>query len=392
MKEKIMLPQQYINTPFAYTKFSKNLSLLQQSVLNKVSEHLQSYISHYFGSDLKKSKDVPRPLFSAAEKKNGMPEFVMSYAELGVSINNYSVARIAVQEVLSLTVDAPGKDKDGNPAIVKYNIFTKANISSSESNGVAFSLNSEVVDYVFDMSQGYVRHPADIARIGRVERMPMIYYYLFKKSERWKNRVVRLTVLDIKDYLGMRGKTSSGSEARAGRPSKDGEIKEAYPKFSKFNTMVLARSVDDINRLKQENLLDVCVDYEAIYNGKRKVGNPAYIEFRIYDSFADMQKAKEERARSLTPASLFSNSEQVSKPGEKEWQQFVAMLDGEIGEELRKVEFVSYNGKLLIVRACEEQIQKIEKCFVNNNVLTYVRECLKKIFGKVVNLKYSLKK
>ena len=242
------------------------------------------------------------------------------------------------------------------------------------------------------MSQGYVRHPADIARIGRVERMPMIYYYLFKKSERWKNRVVRLTVLDIKDYLGMRGKTSLGSEARAGRPSKDGEIKEAYPKFSKFNTMVLARSVDDINRLKQENLLDVCVDYEAIYNGKRKVGNPAYIEFRIYDSFADMQKAKEERARSLTPASLFSNSEQVSKPGEKEWQQFVAMLDGEVGEELRKVEFVSYNGKLIIVRACEEQIQKIEKCFVNNNVLTYVRECLKKIFGKVVNLKYSLKK
>ena len=132
MKEDVLFPQQYINTPFTYTKFAKNLSLLQQSVLNKVSEHLQSYISRYFGSDLKNSKDIPRPLFLAAEKKNGMPEFVMSYAELGVSINNYSVARAAIQEVLSLTVDAPGKDKDGNPAIVKYNIFTKANISSSK--------------------------------------------------------------------------------------------------------------------------------------------------------------------------------------------------------------------------------------------------------------------
>lgn len=387
MKEDVLFPQQYINTPFAYTKFAKNLSLLQQSVLNKVSEHLQSYISRYFGSDLKNSKDVPRPLFLAAEKKNGMPEFVMSYAELGVSINNYSVARAAIQEVLSLTVDAPGKDKDGNPAIVKYNIFTKANISSSESNGVAFSLNSEVVDYVFDMSQGYVRHPADIARIGRVERMPMIYYYLFKKSERWKNRTVRLTVPEIKDYLGMRGKITSGNESRAGRPTKDGEIKEAYPKFSKFNTMVLARSVDDINRLKQDGLLDVCVSYEPIYSGKRKVGNPTCIEFTIYDTIGEMQQAILQRQQKQQ-LNLFADT-QGFKPGEKEWQQLVSMLGGELGEELRKVEFVSFDGKGIILKACREQCQKVESC-LTDDVIKQVKAFSTKVFGKVVNWNYYL--
>lgn len=387
MKEDVLFPQQYINTPFAYTKFAKNLSLLQQSVLNKVSEHLQSYISRYFGSDLKNSKDVPRPLFLAAEKKNGMPEFVMSYAELGVSINNYSVARAAIQEVLSLTVDAPGKDKDGNPAIVKYNIFTKANISSSESNGVAFSLNSEVVDYVFDMSQGYVRHPADIARIGRVERMPMIYYYLFKKSERWKNRTVRLTVPEIKDYLGMRGQITSGNESRAGRPTKDGEIKEAYPKFSKFNTMVLARSVDDINRLKQDGLLDVCVSYEPIYSGKRKVGNPTYIEFTIYDTIGEMQQAILQRQQKQQ-LNLFADT-QGFKPGEKEWQQLVFMLGGELGEELRKVEFVSFDGKGIILKACREQCQKVESC-LTDEVIKQVKAFSTKVFGKVVNWNYYL--
>ena len=387
MKEDVLFPQQYINTPFAYTKFAKNLSLLQQSVLNKVSEHLQSYISRYFGSDLKNSKDVPRPLFLAAEKKNGMPEFVMSYAELGVSINNYSVARAAIQEVLSLTVDAPGKDKDGNPAIVKYNIFTKANISSSESNGVAFSLNSEVVDYVFDMSQGYVRHPADIARIGRVERMPMIYYYLFKKSERWKNRTVRLTVPEIKDYLGMRGQITSGNESRAGRPTKDGEIKEAYPKFSKFNTMVLARSVDDINRLKQDGLLDVCVSYEPIYSGKRKVGNPTYIEFTIYDTIGEMQQVILQRQQKQQ-LNLFADT-QGFKPGEKEWQQLVSMLGGELGEELRKVEFVSFDGKGIILKACREQCQKVESC-LTDDVIKQVKAFSTKVFGKVVNWNYYL--
>lgn len=387
MKEDVLFPQQYINTPFAYTKFAKNLSLLQQSVLNKVSEHLQSYISRYFGSDLKNSKDVPRPLFLAAEKKNGMPEFVMSYAELGVSINNYSVARAAIQEVLSLTVDAPGKDKDGNPAIVKYNIFTKANISSSESNGVAFSLNSEVVDYVFDMSQGYVRHPADIARIGRVERMPMIYYYLFKKSERWKNRTVRLTVPEIKDYLGMRGKITSGNESRAGRPTKDGEIKEAYPKFSKFNTMVLARSVDDINRLKQDGLLDVCVSYEPIYSGKRKVGNPTYIEFTIYDTIGEMQQAILQRQQKQQ-INLFADT-QGFKAGEKEWKQLVSMLGGEFGEELRKVEFVSYDGKTVLLRASREQCKKVESC-LTDDVIKQVKAFSAKVFGKVVNWNYYL--
>ena len=387
MKEDVLFPQQYINTPFAYTKFAKNLSLLQQSVLNKVSEHLQSYISRYFGSDLKNSKDVPRPLFLAAEKKNGMPEFVMSYAELGVSINNYSVARAAIQEVLSLTVDAPGKDKDGNPAIVKYNIFTKANISSLESNGVAFSLNPEVVDYVFDMSQGYVRHPADIARIGRVERMPMIYYYLFKKSERWKNRTVRLTVPEIKEYLGMQGKISSGNESRAGRPTKDGELKEAYPKFSKFNTMVLARSVDDINRLKQDGLLDVCVSYEPIYSGKRKVGNPTYIEFTIYDTIEQMQQATQQRQQKQQP-SLFADSEEI-KPGEKEWHQLVSMLDGELGEELRKVEFVAYNDKGIFLKTSKAQRDKVESC-LTDNVIKQVKTCSIQVFGKVANWNYSL--
>ena len=387
MKEDVLFPQQYINTPFAYTKFAKNLSLLQQSVLNKVSEHLQSYISRYFGSDLKNSKDVPRPLFLAAEKKNGMPEFVMSYAELGVSINNYSVARAAIQEVLSLTVDAPGKDKDGNPAIVKYNIFTKANISSSESNGVPSSLNSEVVDYAFNKSQGYVRHPADIARIGRVARMPMIYYYLFKKSERWKNRTVRLTVPEIKDYLGMRGKITSGNESRAGRPTKDGEIKEAYPKFSKFNTMVLARSVDDINRLKQDGLLDVCVSYEPIYSGKRKVGNPTYIEFTIYDTIGEMQQAILQRQQKQQ-LNLFADT-QGFKPGEKEWQQLVSILGGELGEELRKVEFVSFDGKGIILKACREQCQKVESC-LTDDVIKQVKAFSTKVFGKVVNWNYYL--
>ena len=383
------LPQQYISTPFAYTKFSKNLSLLQQTVLTKVSEHLQGYVRHFFGSDLRKDPKVPRPLFSEAEKNNGMPEFVMSYAELGVDIANYNVARAAVQEVLNLTVDAPSEDSDGKASVKAFNIFTHANISFEGGTGVSFRLNPEVVDYVFDMSQGYVRHPADIARIGQIERMPMMYYYLHKKSEHWKHRVVRLTVLDIKTYLGMLGKITEGTDERSGRPRKGGkEKKEAYPKFSQFKKNVIETSINDINRLRKDGLLDVCVSYEPIYNGKRKVGNPAFIEFTIYDTIEQMQQALERKQKAQEPASLFAAAEEV-KPGENEWRQLVGMLDGDIGEELRKVAFVSYNGKTVLLRASREQCKRVESC-LSDDVIAYVKKCSKQVFGKVTAWNYSL--
>ena len=381
------LPQQYISTPFAYTKFSKNLSLLQQTVLTKVSEHLQGYVRHFFGSDLRKDRKVPRPLFSEAEKSNGMPEFIMSYAELGVDIANYNVARAAVQEVLNLTVDAPSEDSDGKASVKAFNIFSHANISFEGGTGVSFRLNPEVVDYVFDMSQGYVRHPADIARIGQIERMPMMYYYLHKKSEHWKHRLVRLTVLEIKTYLGMLGKITEGTDERSGRPLKDGkEKKEAYPKFSQFKKNVIETSINDINRLCKDGMLDVCVSYEPIYNGKRKVGNPAYIEFTIYDTIEQMQQALAKKQQTQQSVSLFD--EEV-KQGEKEWQQLVAMLDGDIGEELRKVMFVSYDGKTVLLKASREQCKKVESC-LSDDVIAHVKECSKQVFGKVIAWNYSL--
>ena len=390
MEKEKHLPQQYISTPFAYTKFSKNLSLLQQSVLTKVSEHLQSYVRHFFGSELRKDPKVPRPLFSEAEKHNGMPEFIMSYAELGVDIANYNVARAAVQEVLNLTVDAPGEDDDGKASVKAFNIFTHANISFEGGTGVSFRLNPEVVDYVFDMSQGYVRHPADIARIGQIERMPMMYYYLHKKSKHWKLRVVNLTVLEIKTYLGMLGKITEGTDERSGRPRKDGkEKKEAYPKFSQFKKNVIETSINDINRLCKDGMLDVCVSYKPIYNGKRKVGNPASIEFTIYDTIEQMQQALAKKQKVQEPASLFAEAEEVFKPGEKDWQMFVATLHGDVGEELRKVEFVSYDGKTVLIKASREQCQKIEK-YLTDDVLKYIKNHAKKIFGKVIGWNYFL--
>lgn len=325
MDSKDLIQSNWINTPFSYTRISKNLTLLQQAVLVKVSEHLQPYIKEFFGSDLCKSKKVPRGLFSEAVKNSGILQFNISYAELGVSINNYYAAAKAVEEVLKIQVDAPGKDENGKDAMIKYNVFTQGSMSSDNNTGVVFGLNPEVVDRVFDMSQDYVSHPNNIALIGEVERMPMIYYLLRVSSgHKWDKRTVELTVNKIKEYLGM----ITWADGRV--------IKEAYPKYSQFRKKVIETSVEDINRLKRNGLLDVCVSFEPIYNGKRKVGNPAFIRFRIFNTIEEMQKATNPEAYQ---ASLFAKQEEERKqrvpvvedyPGKyaEEWNKFLAQYEG----------------------------------------------------------------
>ena len=385
MEETKKLPQKWINTPFAFTRLSKNLSLLQQAVLVKVSEQLQPFIKEFFGSDLAKSRKVPKSLFSEAVKNSGVTQIYISYAELGVPENNFFAVKQAMKEVLDVKVEGPKKNEDGSMGMHMYNVFLSGE-TSIKNTGVVFGLNPQVIDpdkhlyvldYAFNMVEGYVSHPDNIALIGEVARMPMIYYILRDASgNNWKERSIQLTVSKIKKYLGMM--EFSGAEI----------VKEAYPKFSQFKKNVLDNSIADINRLKQLGQIDVCISYEPIYNGKRKVGNPAYIEFTIYDTIEQMQQALAKKQKVQEPASLFAEAEEL-KSGEKEWQQLVAMLDGDIGEELRKVAFVSYNGKTVLLRARREQCKRVESC-LSDDVIAHVKKCSKQVFGKVIAWNYSL--
>ena len=383
MEETKKLPQKWINTPFAFTRLSKNLSLLQQAVLVKVSEQLQPFIKEFFGSDLAKSRKVPKSLFSEAVKNSGVTQIYISYAELGVPENNFFAVKQAMKEVLDVKVEGPKKNEDGSMGMHMYNVFLSGE-TSIKNTGVVFGLNPQVIDpdkhlyvldYAFNMVEGYVSHPDNIALIGEVARMPMIYYILRDASgNNWKERSIQLTVSKIKKYLGMM--EFSGAEI----------VKEAYPKFSQFKKNVLDNSIADINRLKQLGQIDVCISYEPIYNGKRKVGNPAYIEFTIYDTIEQMQQALAKKQQTQKSASLF---DEELKPGEKEWQQLVDMLDGDIGAELRNVMFVSYDGKTVLLRASREQCQKVENC-LSDDVIAHVKKCSKQVFGKVIAWNYSL--
>lgn len=388
MENENNLPQKWINTPFAFTRLSKNLSLLQQSVLVKVSEQLQPFIKEFFGSDLAKSRKVPKALFSEAVKNSGVTQIYISYAELGVPENNFFAVKQAMKEVLDVKVEGPKKNEDGTWGMHMYNVFLSGE-TSIKNTGVVFGLNPQVIDpekhlyvldYAFNMIEGYVSHPDNIALIGEVARMPMMYYILRDASgNNWKERKIRLTVSKIKKYLGML--EFSGTEL----------VKEAYPKFSQFKKNVLDNSIADINRLKQMGQLDVCVSYEPIYNGKRKIGNPAFIEFSVYDTIEQMQQATQQ-GQQEQQQSLFAEVEEV-KPGEKEWQQFLCLIDKDLAADFQKAQFLSYDGMYLLLGVTNKDLPTmIEKHFDKKSVLNHAKKCLVKVFGKIITLKYKIVK
>ena len=385
MENEKKLPQKWINTPFAFTRLSRNLSLLQQAVLVKVSEQLQPFIKEFFGSDLAKSKKVPKALFSEAVKNSGVTQIYISYAELGVPENNFFAVKQAMKEVLDVKVEGPKKNEDGSMGMHMYNVFLSGE-TSIKNTGVVFGLNPQVIDpdkhlyvldYAFNMTEGYVSHPDNIALIGEVARMPMIYYILRDASgNNWKERSIRLTVSKIKKYLGML--EFSGAEL----------VKEAYPKFSQFKKNVLDNSIADINRLKQLGQIDVCISYEPIYNGKRKVGNPAFIEFTIYDTIEQMQQAILRGQREQQP-SLFADDD--VKTGEKEWQQLLRMIDKDLAADLRKAQFLSYKGTYILLGIPNKNLYTmIEEHFNDIAVKNHIEQCLVKVFGKIIAMKYKI--
>lgn len=384
MENEKHLPQKWINTPFAFTRLSKNLSLLQQSVLVKVSEQLQPFIKEFFGSDLAKSRKVPKALFSEAVKNSGVTQIYISYAELGVPENNFFAVKQAMKEVLDVKVEGPKKNEDGTWGMHMYNVFLSGE-TSIKNTGVVFGLNPQVIDpdkhlyvldYAFNMTEGYVSHPDNIALIGEVARMPMIYYILRDASgNNWKERKIRLTVSKIKKYLGML--EFSGTEL----------VKEAYPKFSQFKKNVLDNSIADINRLKQIGQLDVCVSYEPIYNGKRKIGNPAFIEFYVYDTLEQMQSKEMRKQQTGQPASLFAEVEEV-KPGEKEWDAFLTVYRGAFANIIYNFRFYRFENNTVHVTGPRDMYVRFQSAFADNTkeALTFFRQ-LRECYGREVQFR-----
>lgn len=476
MEDNKQLIKKYINTPFAYARAQKGLTLLQQNIMVKVVEHLQVYIGKYFKNPvLQGSKEDPKPMMTHEDRDN-LPPVRIELSELGVASGSYNRVREALKEVLNVQIEKNTFDDEGKPVKRLIQIFSKidtpvtdkgtqvrmklgeddelTDVQVDRTRGyIDIYLNTDMVFEMFDMNLGYVSHPKDIARIGKVDNMPLMYYLVRHKMKNFKQSKVEITPFEIRDYLGFIKRDADGNV-----------INVKYPRYSMFKSRIIKTALDDIKRVCDAGQIDFYFDIKEVRPRGKKTGEPSYIEFK---KVAEQKKAKQDHRKASekrlcktlceiyptlddkrmmeifkkVPEDLWSDFKAYAyngvpkaveqphrwsgtmedfvfyimeqwikqhsakpeprqmtfafaeveevKPGEKEWQQLVAMLDGDIVSELRKMAFVSYDGNAILLKASREQYKKFDSC-LSDDIMAHIKKCSKQVFGKVIKWKFSL--
>ena len=480
MEDNKQIIKKYINTPFAYARAQKGLTLLQQNIMVKVVEHLQVYIGKYFKNPaLQSSNEDPKPMMTREDRDN-LPPVRIELSELGVSSSSYSRVREALKEVLNVQIEKNTFDDEGKPVKRLIQIFSKidtpvtdkgtqvrmklgegdelTDVQVDRTRGyIDIYLNTDMVFEMFDMNLGYVSHPEDIARIGKVDNMPLMYYLVRHKMNNFKYSKAEITPFEIRDYLGLVKRDADGNVT---------DIK--YPRYSMLKTRIIKTALDDIKRVCDAGQIDFYFDIKKEVRPRGKTrGEPSYIEFvkvaekkkakqdyrkasekRLCKTLCDIyptidekrlmatfktvpedlwndfktyayngvQKAveqphrwsgtmedfvfyimeqwiKQHSAKPEPRQQTFDFAETEEKPGEKEWQMFLNLIDKQLASDLRRVRYISFeNGTVCLGATSKAQVEMIEAHFTDVAVLIHVQKCAVKIFGKKISLKYKLMK
>lgn len=476
MDENKQLAPKYINTPFAYTRTQKGLTLLQQHIMVRVSAHLQGYIKQFFQSrELMNSDEHPKPIMTKQDLE-ALPPVRVDLSEMGISSSTYSRVREALKKVLSVTLETDAFAEDGRPVKRVMFLFSEFVIPTTD-NGttvkmkvgdsddltdvqvdrmrgyVDIYLNKDAVFSMFDMNQGYVTHPENIARIGKVDSMPLIYYLVRHKMNNFKLSKAKITPDEIRDYLGM-----------IKRDPIDGKItKVQYPQYSRLREKVVRVALDDIKRVYEAGQIDFYFDIKEVRPHGKKIGEPSYIEFRkvgvnqkdeakhrinsekrlcktLIELYPMLEESKVKKAMEDVPDNLWDTFKDYAynglpkaveqphrwngtqeefiyylmkqwikqhqpkpnpqeqqivfpddKPGEKEWEVLLKGYKGALAAYLKTMTVFSYDGSKLILNATRQQAMEFEKNLSEEEILK-IQEAMKKSFGKVVNLGYNIPK
>lgn len=306
-EEKVRLAldeHKWINTPVIYTTHGSSFTRFQQDVMLQVSGKLQDHFTKYLEDGRYRDKERPKSAIAKEDLAKGLAPLRLEMKNLNVGDSHYGDVSKMLDALTKLYVYAPVFDKetglrkgmDYMPIFSKifipesfttkegedyaYKVCDDGNpIASSRRDGyVDVTINTEVAAYAFDMDQGYFNHLERIALFCNSAFTSRLYLLLMKYVSRGQMHPA-IDYFELKDFLGMYDRKEKSSEI----------IREKYEKFSQFRKQVLDVARRDMERLCDENKIEImlaCTEgckegYEPLYRGTAKRGNPEKIKFHI---------------------------------------------------------------------------------------------------------------
>ena len=128
---------------------------------------------------------------------------------------------------------------------------------------------------------------------------------------------------------------------------------------------------------------------KAVEQPHRWSGTMEDFVFYIMEQWVKQHSTKPEPQQQMFD---FAEGEDV-RPGEKEWQMFVSLLDKQLASDLSKVTYYSFkDGAVCLGVKSKAQVEMIEEHFADIAVLAHTQKCAAKIFGKKISLNYKIVK
>ena len=385
--------EQWINTPFSFTKIDKQCTLSQQHILFCVSSHLQEYVTRYFNEKREKGNLRSDYMFEVDKEHVAMnvPKIKLKLSELGIESSHYKDLRKTLKELLDFSV----RIKIDGKAVIQHvfsnitedivtNGYTKQGVSYDRSKGeVELKIDPVVAKYAFDMSQGFIHHIALIARYASRLNTPRIYLFLLRQMGINKGKMtIKVPFMQLKEYLGM------------AKIAEDGTVEEEqYPKFSQFKKQVLDAVQEDFAKLSKEDKIDIMfTDCTPVYKRGQTRGNPEALVFKIKRTALGKahingkvldRKGLPQTKGTKEPVTgdLYAhvvqqeNSKiQMEKGGEDKWKEFLSMIiDPAQTALLNRVKFVGMKNQRFCIQASQEDfgllktlgVEKVAQEFFN---------------------------
>lgn len=289
---KSLLDSGLIKSPVVSTQIRGNFTLAQSKMVTAILMQLQDRIEKNI--KLRTDAGFTNDLFALSDATDGEVTFRIPFTDLGVRADGYDELEKACRDILKLDMTySEYNESTGGDDLVMRNIFTEIRIPTSKEDGgtgrrkgyLLVSMSYKSANSAFGMRKGYTEYQLGLISKFKSPRALRLYTYLSS----WRERgyyVARYE--DLKEYLGtLSYKDDSRTQIAV----------DQYVAWSEFRRAVLMPAYKELKDKADAGLADFYFEFDPIYPGQKKRGNPREVRFTIIqtDLGREMQTVKQVR-------------------------------------------------------------------------------------------------
>ena len=323
-----------IKSPVVSTQIRGNFTLAQSKMVTAILVQLQDRIEKNIKA--RTAAGFSNDLFSMSDVTDGEVTFKIPFSDLGVRADGYDELEKACRDILKLDMTYNEYNEvTGGDDLVMRNIFTEIRIPTSKEDGgtgrrkgyLLVSMSYKSANSAFGMRKGYTEYQLGLISKFKSPRTLRLYTYLSS----WRDKGFYVAKYeDLKEYLGtLVYKNDARTEVSL----------DQYAAWSEFRRAVLMPAYKELKSKADEGVADFYFEFDPIYPGQKKRGNPKEVRFTIIQTNLGREMQTMKQVRKLQ--ALLIEKYHIT---ESEWGLIEPLLSGievsALREEMHRIDMM----------------------------------------------------